>query len=247
MRVRAVVCDDEPLARRAIVEYLSDVEWVVIVAEASEGNEAVRLIHKHEPDLVFLDVRMPGMNGLQVLDALEHEPTVVFTTAFDEYAVAAFEQGAVDYLVKPFGQKRLLQTLDRVRVRLLGEGRTTSSGSASRPDPSDSPAHRLFAKHRGGMVPVAVDRIARVDAVDGGVSLWVDGRALTMQSTLGELERRLDPRTFVRVHRGHIVNLDRVSSIKRYDERRLVLVLDDGTKLITSRNGSQALRAMMDA
>ena len=119
--VRTLICEDEPLARRAIREYLRGVEWVEIVGEAANGNDAMRLLHKLEPDLVFMDVRMPGLSGIEVLDAATHRAAVVFTTAYDDYAVTAFELGAVDYLVKPFGKERLLETLSRVRVRLVGE------------------------------------------------------------------------------------------------------------------------------
>ncbi len=120
--VRALICEDEPIAVRARREYLSDVEWVEVVGDAREGGEAMRLIHKLEPDLVFMDVQMPGLTGVEVLEAVTHRSAVVFTTAYDEYAVKAFELGAVDYLVKPFGRERLLECLGRVRVRLVGEG-----------------------------------------------------------------------------------------------------------------------------
>jgi DNA-binding LytR/AlgR family response regulator len=132
IRVRAVICEDEPLAVRALRQYLKDVDWVEVVGEARNGRDALRLIHKEEPELVFLDVRMPGLTGLEVLEALTHHPAVAFTTAFDEYAVQAFEFGAVDYLVKPFGRDRLVETLDRVRVRLVGEG-VVGRGRTGRP------------------------------------------------------------------------------------------------------------------
>jgi len=242
--VRALICEDEPLGRRAMQEYLRDVEWISVEATASDGKEALRLIHKLEPDLVFLDVRMPGLSGVEVLEALEHRPAVVFTTAFDEYAIAAFEHGAVDYLIKPFGRERLIQTLDRVRVRLVGE----SHARASIPQDSGSPryADRLFARHRSSTVPVLAADVRRLEAVDGGVVLHLDGRQMELDATLGEVEGRLNPRDFVRVHRTHIVNLNHVTSIKRYDERRLIVKVDDGSTIVASRGGSQALKARMD-
>ncbi len=250
--VRAVVCEDEPLARRAMEDYLADVRWIELVATAGDGREALRLINKHEPDLVFLDVRMPGMSGVEVLEALDHRPAIVFTTAFDEYAIQAFEHGAVDYLVKPFGRDRLVQTLDRVRVRLVGEAR-------ARRLPVDRPAgeqrgasgeggslERVFAKHRGSIVPVAVGDILHLEAVDGGVELHGVSGTFTMDSTLSEIEGRLDPSDFVRVHRAHVVNLARVKGFKRYDDRRMQVTLEDGTRIVASRTGSKALRAMIE-
>lgn len=243
--VRAIVCEDEPLAQRAMQEYLRDVEWIEIVDVASDGKSALRLINKHDPDLVFLDVRMPGMSGVEVLDALDDKPAVVFTTAYDEYAISAFELGAVDYLVKPFGRERLLQTLDRVRVRLFGEARAVGSGDEPLA-PDSHWASRLFARHRGGMVPISVTEILHIEAVDGGVEIHLAERTCSLDSTLGEVEARLDPQDFLRVHRAHLVNLARVRSIRRYDERRFIVTLENDATIIASRGGSQALRGMMD-
>lgn len=243
--VRALICEDEPLGVRAIREYLRGVDWVEIVGEARDGREALRLIHKLEPDLVFMDVRMPGMTGVEVLRAVESRPAVVFTTAFDEYAIPAFELGAVDYLVKPFGRERLLETLDRVRVRLVGEGRSASAaGAPALPPASKRYAARLFARHKGSTVPVSVAEIRRIDAVAGGVALMTPAGTFEMDGTLSEMEQRLDPSDFVRVHRAHLVNLAHVAGIRRYDERRLTLRLDDGSTLVTSRSGAQALRGL---
>ncbi len=247
--VRALVCEDEPLARQAIREYLKGVGWVEIVGEAKDGREAMRLIHKLEPDLVFMDVRMPGLTGVQVLEAVSHRPAVVFTTAYDEYAISAFELGAVDYLVKPFGRDRLLETLARVRVRLVGEGRAGWRGpteAEKEERPAGSFPERLFARHRGAIVPVPVPDIRRVDATAGGVELVTGTGTYDLDVTLGEVERRLDPRDFVRVHRSHIVNLAHVVSIRRYDDRRLSIRLDDDSTLIASRHGSKVLKDLMD-
>ena len=242
--VTALICEDEPLARRAIREYLADVDWIEVVGQAENGREAMRLLHKLEPDLVFMDVRMPGLTGLEVLDAATHVPAVVFTTAFDEYAVTAFELGAVDYLVKPFGRDRLLETLQRVRVRLIGEGRAGWRGAPDRAADTGV-ADRVFARRKGSIVPVAVHDIVRAEATDGGTRVTVAGGELTYDGTLTELHDRLDPRTFVRVHRAHLVNLDRVSGIDRYDERRLRLRLSDGASIVASRAGSRLLRDLM--
>ena len=237
-RAEALICEDEPLARRAMREYLADVDWVDIVGEAENGREAVRMIQKLEPDLVFLDVRMPGLTGLEVLDTVTHRPAIVFTTAYDEYAVQAFDHGAVDYLVKPFGPKRLLETLDRVRVRLLGEGRA-SAGETGREAPRGRHAQRLFARRRGSIVPVRTAEIVRIEATTGGVVVHGAADRLEMDCTLGELEDRLDPADFVRVHRSHLVNLSHLESMARYDERRLELRLSDGSTVVASRQGSR--------
>jgi len=240
--VRVLICEDEPLAVRALREYLKDVEWVEVVGEARNGSEAVRLIQKLEPDLVFLDVRMPALSGLEVLETVTHKAAIIFTTAYDEFAIPAFEFGALDYLVKPFGRDRLLESLDRVRVRLVGEGLTREGRAGGR---NQAHASRLFARHRGGIVPLPVHLIVRIDATSGGTSLVTDGGAFSSDSSLAELQDRLNPDEFVRVHRGHIVNLAQVQKIEKYDERRLLIRLSDGSKLVASRRGSSLFRELM--
>jgi two-component system LytT family response regulator len=200
------------------------------------------MIQKLEPDLIFLDVRMPGLTGLEVLEAITHHTAIIFTTAHDEYALAAFEFGALDYLVKPFGKERLMESLDRVRVRLAGEGLAGKRGMNGH---GASYASRLFARHRGGIVPIAVDQIIRIDATSGGASLMTSGATFSSDASLGEIQERLDPREFIRIHRGHLINLSHVSKIEKYDERRFLVRLDDGSRLLASRRGSRALREMM--
>lgn len=241
--VRAVICEDEPLAVKALRGYLRDVEWIEVVGEARTGPDAVRLIQKEEPELVFLDVRMPGLTGLQVLEAITHSPAIVFTTAYDDYAIPAFEAGAVDYLVKPFGRERLLRTVDRVRVRLLGDG---LAGGGRPPEAQGRRyAQRLFPRQRGAIVPVPVSQIVRVDAAPGGVSVVTVRGAYALDVTIGELEGRLAPSEFIRVHRSHIVHLAHVTAIEPFDERRLTVRMADGGSLTASRQGSQLLRRLM--
>lgn len=239
---RVLICEDEPLAVRALREYLKDVDWIEVVGDARNGSEAVRLIQKLEPDLVFLDVRMPGLTGLEVLEKITHHTAIIFTTAYDEYALSAFEFGALDYLVKPFGKERLMESLDRVRVRLVGEGLT---GKRRQGGTGAYFASRLFARHRGGIVPISVDQIVRVDATSGGVSLVTDGATFSSDASLGEIQERLNPKEFLRIHRGHLVNLAHVAKIEKYDERRFLLRMDDGSRLVASRRGSQTLRELM--
>lgn len=239
---RVLICEDEPLAVRALREYLKDVDWVEVVGDARNGSDAVRMIQKLEPDLVFLDVRMPGLTGLEVLETITHHAAVIFTTAYDEYALSAFEFGALDYLVKPFGKERLMESLDRVRVRLVGEG---LAGKHGRDAPAAYYASRLFASYRGGIVPVSVEKIVRIDATSGGISIVTDGATFSSDTSLGEIQERLNPREFVRIHRGHIVNLSHVAKIEKYDERRFLIRLDDGSRLVASRRGSKTLRDLI--
>ncbi len=236
--IRAVIAEDEPLARQTVRDFISETDWVVIEGEAHDGREAVRLVNKLEPDLLFLDVQMPELTGLQVLERITHYPTIVFTTAYDRYAVAAFEVEAIDYLVKPFGRKRFHATLDRVRQR-IEESNEGSPVVRAQDALRDGPLRRLFARKGQTIVPISVDEIVRIEAGESHVAVYADAKRFN------DLEGRLDPARFRRVHRSHIVNLDFIKSMEPYDDRRLVLTMRDESNVIASRSGSQALRGLV--
>lgn len=188
---------------------------------------------------------MPGPDGLEVLRRISHAPEVVFTTAFDRYAVAAFELGALDYLVKPFGRKRFQQAIERARTRMrLSEGVPPASERA-RDALDGSPVRRLFTRSGGQILPVAVTSVVRIEDRGDYVAIHHPGGTSLMHITLSELESRLDPERFFRVHRSHVVNLDHVRAVRRCDDRRFSIVLDDGTELVASRAGSHRLRARL--
>ncbi len=182
-----------------------------------------------------------------MLDAVTHHAAVVFTTAYDEYAIPRFELGAVDYLMKPFGRDRLIETLSRVRVRLVGEGALPGLSVDGNPapdlarSPGQAPLARLFARDRGSLVPLSVSDVVRVEATTLGVRLVTKSGTFELDTSLTALVGRLDPKDFVRIHRAHVVNLAHDISIHRYDERRM----NDGETLVASRRGSQALRKMV--
>ena len=247
--VRALLIEDEPLARRQLRELAAGVPWLSCVGEAGDGAAAVRAIDELRPDLVFLDIRMPELSGLEVLERTEHEPAVIFTTAFDQYAVAAFELGALDYLLKPFGRERFLAAVDRAR-RALGatrsEGDDRDSSTVARARAAlgavSGLAERIFVRDRGRIVPIPVREIERLEAEDDYVAVHARGRRLLVYLPLGDFERRLDPARFLRVHRSHVVNLDFVTALVPFDAARLQVEMRDGTKIMASRTRSRELR-----
>lgn len=244
MTTRALIVEDEPIARRALQGFIRDIPWLQLVGEAVDGREAVRLIHEREPDLVFLDVQLPEMTGLEVLERIQLDPAVVFTTAYDKYAVAAFEFEAIDYLIKPFGEARFRETLERVRRRLAATG---APGEASRDRArvafGGGPLTRLFARRGNDIVPVPLAEVSHIDAADDYANVHRRGETYLVHVSLGELASRLDPERFLRIHRSHIVNLDEVAAIQEHGDRRLVVILRDGQQRVASRSGSQELRA----
>jgi two-component system LytT family response regulator len=239
--VRAVIVEDEPAARASLREYAGDVEWLSIAGEAAEGVEAVRLIDRLEPDLIFLDVSLPGLSGFEVVRGIRHQPEIVFTTAYDRFALAAFEAGALDYLLKPFGRRRFQTMLERVKRRMVPD----AVGASERARAAiASPLRRLFARTRDGIVPIPVESIRRIRA--SGDYVEVHARSVSLlHMTLSELSSRLDPGSFCQVHRSEIVNLDQVERLIAFDERRLLVRLKDGTEVVASRSGSEALRRLI--
>jgi two-component system LytT family response regulator len=230
--------EDEPLARQTLRRFVGGDARLVLVGEAADGDAAVALLDREHPELVFLDVQLPECSGLEVLERAGHRPAVVFTTAHAEYAVHAFEAEAVDYLVKPFGRRRFGEAVDRVLRRLA------APAPASPPPPDAGPLRLVFARRADVMLPVRLADVHHVEGADDHALLHTaDGRHL-VQMTLHELEQRLDGERFVRVHRQHIVNLDHVVALRPYDERRFVVHLRDGSRVVASRAGTQRLRAI---
>jgi two-component system LytT family response regulator len=245
--IRALIVEDEPLARQTIKDFLVGEDWLNLVGEAADGNRAVALINELRPDLVFLDIRMPGLSGLQVLKSIKHNPEVVFTTAYDDHAVTAFELEALDYILKPFGRDRFRQMLMRVKLRLIDSTKDDELSVRERglyalkTKPVEH-LRRLFVRdRRGRLVQVRTAEITRLLGADDYVELHVGDKSYLVKVTLNQFEQRLDPNHFRRIHRSAIVNLDHVVSCKPID-RRLLLKLSDGSEVVASRSGSQTLR-----
>jgi two-component system LytT family response regulator len=241
----ALIVEDEPLARESLRRLLEEIDWLEAVGEAADGETAVRLIDAKEPDVIFLDVELPELTGLQVLERIRHRPRVVFTTAYDRYAVSAFEFEAVDYLVKPFGRRRFRETIGRLRRRMEDEGARATGYRSERAALGGAHPRRLFAKTGNRIVPIPVDTIMRLEAADYYVEAFCPDGSHLLDLTLSELESKLDPDRFWRVHRSHIVNLDYVVEMHRFDARRLTIRMTDGTEVVASRTGSKKLRDRM--
>ena len=241
--VTALIVDDEPLARKKIRELLSSVPWIECVGEVGDGLTAVAAIDEQQPDLVFLDIQMPRLSGLEVLQRAKHAPAVIFTTAYDRYAVTAFELAAVDYLLKPFGRERLLSSIERVRAA-LGRADHVQPLARSREALAAGPTRRLFVREAGRVIPVRTSEVVRLEAADDFVLIHTTSQRYRMGVPLQDIAERLDPSQFVRVHRSHVVNLDHVASMSTYDGSRMQIRLRDGTVIVASRQCSRVLREL---
>ncbi len=240
-RVRAVIAEDEELSRASLRRLVSEVEWVELVGEVADGTAAVETIDRLCPDLVFLDVMLPELTGLEVLERVHHHPLVVFTTAYERFAVTAFELEALDYLVKPFGSRRFHETMERVRRRIQGaRGRAQGAGA----ELPAGPLERLFARVGSRIVPVPVREVSHFQAEGDYVRAYANGASHLLYVTLAQLEERLQL-PFLRIHRSHMINVDSVQRVERHDERRYVVFLKDGSRIVASRSGTAALKRMM--
>jgi two-component system, LytTR family, response regulator len=234
---RAIIADDEPLAREALRDALEGEAGLEIVAECADGVEALEAAARLSPDLVFLDVRMPGLDGLAVAERLAGGPAVVFVTAFDEHAVRAFDLYAVDYVVKPFEAERVREAVRRARRRLeRGEPAAGIAAALEALAARDRYARRLVVGARGALRVVPVEEVDWLEAADNYVQVHAGGAEHLLREPLRSLEARLDPAAFVRVHRSIIVRIDRVAELRPQPTGDYVVALRDGRELPMSRS-----------
>lgn len=243
-KLRCVVVEDEPEARANLVSYLRRDSGVEIVGEAADGPDAVERIDSLLPDLVVLDVQIPDLDGVAVLRRIASRPEVIFTTAYESYAVTAFELGALDYLVKPFGAERLLAALQRVRSRVAPAGGAPSAVERALATAAP-PLTRLFARKGARIVPIAAGDIVRVEACEEYSRVHARGDSFLVHVALKDLLGQLDPDRFEQIHRSHIVSLDAIDHMRSVDDRRLLVTLRDGTSIVASRSGSERLRRLV--
>jgi two-component system LytT family response regulator len=244
--MRAVIVDDEELARQFLREYLVEAGDTEVIAECANGFEAVKVIAEQKPDLVLLDVQMPKLDGFEVLELIDPGIAVIFVTAYDQYAMRAFDANAVDYLLKPFTADRFRQALDRVRQRLGTPGRTISASelSAAARAPEQK-LERVVVKDGTKVHIIPIEKLDYVEAQDDYIALHSEKKNYLKQQTISSIEGQLDPKSFVRIHRSYVVNLERIARIEPYTKDSRVAVLTDGTQLPVSRSGHAKLKALL--
>src|SRR5215469_591574 len=236
--IQAVLADDELLARQKLRQLLRDEPDIEIVGECASASETVELVRLSRPALLFLDIRMPGMDGFDVVGAIESEhlpmPAVVFTTAYDQYALRAFEIHAVDYLLKPFTAERLSSAVQRVRERLAGGESTVRINGKSRD--GGGYTTRIVFKSRGRILFLPVSEIRWIGAEENYVRLSTERETHLLRETMAHLEERLDPQQFLRVHRSFIVNLQFVKEVRTEHDGESSVIMLDGQKIGMSRS-----------
>ena len=251
--IRAIIVDDEPLAREGVRLHLNAEADIEIVGEAGTGEEAVGLIETLRPDLLFLDVQMPGLDGFGVLDAVgaPHMPVTIFTTAFDEFALRAFDAHAIDYILKPYDAERFRMAIERARLQLTGRRK------ASMDERLDSLLEelrtrnqyleRLVVRSGGRILILRVSEIDWIEAASNYVRLHAGGKEYLLRETMTALEAKLDPMEFVRIHRSTIVRVDRIRELEPLFQGDYVVVLEDTTRLTSSRGYRERLQDLLQS
>jgi two-component system LytT family response regulator len=244
---RVLIVDDEPPARAVLREMLGRIPGVTVVGEAGDGLEAVKAAAELRPDAVFLDIQMPRLDGFEVMELLDPAIAVVFVTAYDEYAVRAFEVRAVDYVLKPFREERLAQALARARdVSRKKEPLAPAALAAAARAPGQY-VSRVVVRDGPHIRVIPVDKLDFAEAQDDSVSLKTEGKKYRKLQTLASLAASLDPARFLRVHRSYVVNLERLQRVELYAKNSHVAVLSDGARVPVSREGHARLREILDA
>ncbi|MBA3665397.1 MAG: response regulator [Bacteroidetes bacterium] len=246
--IKAIIIDDEPLARMVVKEYLAAHKNIELVAECGDGFEAVKTIQLLNPNLIFLDIQMPKINGFETLELLEKKPGVIFTTAFDEYALKAFEQNAVDYLLKPFSNERF----DKAITKFIDTQNVSGTASSKNVEDLENitrkhldEAHRIVVKNGSNILILPVDDVVYIEAYDDYVKIFNKETFYLKKKTMGYYEEILNPAQFVRVHRSFILNVNYITRIEPLDKNNQLAVLKTGAKIPLSKTGFGRLKDVL--
>ena len=244
-KIGALIVDDEELGRQILRELLQTHPEIQILAECANGFEAVKAVAEHKPDLILLDVQMPRLSGFDVLELIEQDLAVIFVTAYDQYAMRAFEVHAVDYLLKPVGRERFEAALEQAKSR-IGKKVPSAPELAAAARPPQQYLERLVVRDGTRLTLISVGKLDYVEAQDDYVALASQGAKHLKQQTIASVEAGLDPARFVRIHRSYIVNFERVVRIEPYGKDSRLAILADGTRLPVSRTGYARLKSLLD-
>jgi two-component system LytT family response regulator len=241
---KIITIDDEPLARSIVKEYLQKYPELEVIEECNDGFEGFKAIQQHQPDLIFLDIQMPKINGFEMLELLDQAPAVIFTTAFDEYAIKAFEAHAVDYLLKPFSQERFDKAIQKWKEQKVSSQKNTEELLETA---SHSPAQsqRIVVKTGSKIKIIPVHDVFYLEAADDYVKVHTQEGNFLKNKTMSHFEKTLDPQQFVRSHRSYIINIQQITRIDPYEKDNHVAILKSGTKVPVSRNGYVKLRTVL--
>jgi two-component system LytT family response regulator len=244
--IKAIIIDDEPLARLVVQEYLQSYPQITIAQVCNDGFEGVKAINQYQPDLIFLDIQMPKINGFEMLELIEEPPAVIFATAFDEYAIKAFEAHAVDYLLKPFSKERFDKAIQNWLLQTNHKQQKTATESllqSANELPGQS--ERIVVKTGGKIKIIVVSELHYIEAADDYVKLYTKDGSYLKNKTMGFFEQTLNQSQFVRTHRSYIINIQEITRIEPYEKESHLAILKSGAKIPVSKTGYVKLRSVL--
>jgi len=247
-KLQTIIIEDEELARNLLRSYLKDHPDIELIGECENGFDGVKAINDKKPDLVFLDIQMPKITGFEMIELLDFKPQIIFTTAYDQYALKAFELNAVDYLLKPFSKDRMIAAIDKVKHRIQNEEKIDEKlEELSNFRPGEQFIDRIVVKDRSKIHIITVDQIRYIESLDDYVMIYThDGRHIK-QKTMKFFETNLDPKNFIRIHRSYIVQVDNIAEIQQYEKESYIVILKDAakTKLKVSKTGYKKIKEVL--
>lgn len=242
--IKSIIIDDEPLARLIIREYLSEQKDIEVVAECNDGFEGIKAIQEHNPELIFLDIQMPKLSGLEMLEVLDEPPHIIFTTAFDEYAIKAFEKNAVDYLLKPISKERFATAIDKIRNIQDRDVDYKNILTTANLLPNEK-LERIVVKHGTQIKIIPIHKVHFLEAYDDYVKIHTEDGMFLKNKTMKSFEEELDSSQFVRVHRSYIVKIDQLEKIEPYEKESFMGTLISGDKVNISKSGYAKLKQVI--
>ncbi|HNX78446.1 MAG TPA: LytTR family transcriptional regulator DNA-binding domain-containing protein [Prolixibacteraceae bacterium] len=246
-KIRTLIIEDEELARRLLRTYLNEYPELEILGECENGFEGVKSINELKPDLIFLDIQMPKITGFEMLELIDHHPEIIFTTAYDQYALKAFEYNAADYLLKPFSKDRLQGAMEKVKEKLAKMPEAHEDIVEKMNNfPREEFLDRIVVKDRHKIHIIPSDQIRYIESLDDYVLIYTNDGRYMKQKTMHYFESALDPHNFARIHRSFIVRVDQIAQLQQYEKESYIAILHDKTKLKVSKSGYKNLKEMLN-
>ncbi|MBN8697869.1 MAG: response regulator transcription factor [Bacteroidetes bacterium] len=241
---KVIIIDDEPLARMVVLEYLNQFPDFTVVAECDDGFQGMKAIQQHQPSLIFLDIQMPKITGFEMLELLDTPPAVIFTTAFDEYAIKAFEANSIDYLLKPFSKDRFDQAIEKWRKQYRADDKKIDQ-LLENPSKQSEEKNRIVVKNGADIKIIPSKEIHYIEAYDDYVKIFTADSYYLKKKTMNYFEQTLDPAVFYRTHRSFIVNLEQLTKIEQLEKNTYLTILKNGKKIPLSRSGYVKLKELL--
>jgi two-component system LytT family response regulator len=244
--IKTIIVEDEKLARDLIKDYLQNHEDFELIGEYEDGFSGLKAINEMKPDLIFLDIQMPKLTGFEMIEVLEHHPAIIFTTAYDQFALKAFEHNALDYLLKPYSKDRFDEAIGKARERVQSGDKESIARLVEHRDEQEDEIHRVVVKSRSRINVIPVDDIIYLEAQDDYVMIYTLQSKHLKQKTMKFFEAHLPVEDFVRIHRSYIVKLSEIAQMQLYEKESYIVILKNGVKLPVSKSGLPKLKKKLD-